>query len=67
MQDFKPPIHLSDEDFAVITDNGRLLNEDGQVRGAFALVKDSAERRMHRERDAESQSERVWQVVSSLS
>ena len=30
-QDFKPPIHLSDEDFAVITNNGSMLNEHGQV------------------------------------
>jgi hypothetical protein len=30
-QGFNPPIHLSDEDFDVITNNGELLDKDGQV------------------------------------
>jgi hypothetical protein len=31
MQDFVPKIHISEEDFDVITNNGTLLNEQGQV------------------------------------
>ncbi len=30
-QDFSPKIHISEEDFDVITNNGSLLNEQGQV------------------------------------
>jgi len=30
-KDFNPPIHISDEDFAIITNNGSLLNERGQL------------------------------------
>ncbi len=38
-QDFNPPIHISDEDFAVITNNGDLLDQDGQVTISFCSVK----------------------------
>jgi hypothetical protein len=30
-QDFTPKIHISEEDFAVITENGDLLDQEGQV------------------------------------
>jgi hypothetical protein len=38
MQDFVPKIHLSEEDFAVITNNGDLLDEHGQVFSFFAQL-----------------------------
>ena len=36
-QEFDPPIHLSEEDFAVITENGSLLDDHGQVAPARHL------------------------------
>ena len=38
MQDFVPKIHISDEDFAIITNNGALLDENQQV---FSIFVDS--------------------------
>ncbi len=31
MQDFTPRIHISDEDFAIITSSGDLLDEEGHL------------------------------------